>query len=84
MFVNVVLIDEETALSEAMIATAMSEAMRPYSMAVAPDSSEAKRLKMFVMTQDPCSTERKSGAVEDRHVSSGDRNDIALPALQIG
>ena len=61
----------ERVVSPVMIATAMSEAMRPYSMAVAPDSSAAKRLKMLDITVFPnwlsCQV-----AVERCFVSIGD------------
>jgi hypothetical protein len=43
--VKVVLRLVPTPCTTAMIATAMPAAMRPYSIAVAPDSSSAKRLR---------------------------------------
>ena len=42
--VNVVFNDEPTLATAVMIATAMPAAMRPYSIAVAPDSSRNKRM----------------------------------------
>jgi hypothetical protein len=40
-------------LAAAMMATEMSEAMRPYSMAVAPDSSLTKRAMKFCIVSLP-------------------------------
>ena len=47
-FEKVVLSLEPIVVMAAMAATAMSEAIRPYSMAVAPDSSRRKRDTVFI------------------------------------
>jgi hypothetical protein len=49
MFVNVALSCEPSVLTTVMMATEMPAAIRPYSIAVAPDSSLAKRLTRSVM-----------------------------------
>lgn len=49
-------------VSAAMMATATSAAIRPYSIAVAPDSSERKRFKLLRIVQGPTIYEVKDRA----------------------
>src|SRR5205085_8602136 len=53
MVLNVALICEPSPRAAAMMPTAIRAAMRPYSMAVAPDSSFTKRMAWFCMTGSP-------------------------------
>jgi len=50
---KVALICEPSPRAAAMMPTAIKAAMRPYSMAVAPDSSFTKRMTWFCMTDSP-------------------------------
>ena len=53
MVLKVALICEPSPRAAAMMPTAIKAAIRPYSMAVAPDSSFTKRMTWFCMTGSP-------------------------------
>jgi hypothetical protein len=53
-----------TFVTAPMITTAISAAMRPYSMTVAPDSSRTKREKRFVIVASNDVTPKKSDRVQ--------------------
>src|ERR1041385_3338876 len=56
MVLNVAFSLEPSAVAPPIIATAMRTAIRPYSMAVAPDSSRTKRAIRFDMKASTCLT----------------------------
>src|ERR1700722_13670604 len=69
MLVKVALSCEPSVLTTVMIATEMPAAIRPYSIAVAPDSSLAKRVTRVVMVcscilKDLCLRRSHAGAVD--------------------
>jgi hypothetical protein len=82
---NVVPICEPSPRAAAMMPTAISAAIRPYSMAVAPDSSFAKRTTNFVMiTPSRASTVALSDATfapSTNDVSSAAKNQLEKARL---